>query len=184
MRTSTKKQPSAGAPLWQEAASFAARAHRFQVRKDERTPYVAHVVRVAMTVRQVFDHADPATIAAALLHDTIEDTTTDYEDLRERFGAEVAELVAHLTKNMALPEREREREYDERLARGPWKARLIKMADVFDNLSESRTKNDAAHRRKQRKAAAAAERILAITRSDTPPEMMRARDALRALLGA
>ncbi|HYE61176.1 MAG TPA: HD domain-containing protein [Phycisphaerales bacterium] len=132
-RSSPKQQPR---PLWQEAAAFAARAHRHQIRKDDKTPYVSHVFRVAMTVSQVFGCSDETVLAAALLHDTIEDTTTDYDDLEERFGREVADTVAALTKNMALPEDEREDEYDARLARADWRARLIKLADTYDNYCD------------------------------------------------
>jgi (p)ppGpp synthase/HD superfamily hydrolase len=121
---------------WQRAAAFAARKHQHQFRKDERTPYVSHVYRVAMTVRHVFNCGDPAILVAALLHDTIEDTTTDFDELSEHFGEDVAALVAALTKNMALPDAQREAEYDARLAKADWRARLIKLADVFDNLSD------------------------------------------------
>lgn len=133
---SRKARPPAR-PLWQEAAAFAARAHLHQVRKDGATPYVSHVFRVAMTVRDVFACDDPVALAAALLHDTIEDTTADYDEIAERFGAPVADVVAALTKNMALPEDEREREYDARLARADWQARLVKLADTFDNFHDA-----------------------------------------------
>ena len=53
------------------------RAHAGQVRKDGRTPYVAHCFRVTMTVRDVFGCTDPVCLCAALLHDTIEDTGVD-----------------------------------------------------------------------------------------------------------
>lgn len=125
--------------ILQDAAAFASRAHRHQVRKDGRTPYASHVFRVALTVRQVFGCEDPVVLAAALLHDTIEDTTTDYDDLHGRFGAGVADCVAALTKNMALREGEREAEYDARLARADWRARLVKLADAYDNLCDART---------------------------------------------
>lgn len=126
--------------LWQAASAFAARAHAGQLRKDGRTPYVSHCFRVAMTVRDVYQCADEVAIAAALLHDTIEDTDTDYDDVHDSFGREIADCVAALTKNMILPESEREVEYDRRLADADWRARLIKLADVYDNLSElSRT---------------------------------------------
>ena len=115
---------SRGSRLWQKAASFAARAHAGQVRKDGRTPYVAHPFRVAMTVRDVFGVEDEVALAAALLHDVIEDTTADYDDLARKFGEEVAEVVAALTKDMRKPEGVREAEYDRQLA------------DVYDNLSE------------------------------------------------
>jgi len=127
---------SRGSRLWQKAASFAARAHAGQVRKDGRTPYVAHPFRVAMTVRDVFGVEDEVALAAALLHDVIEDTTADYDDLARKFGEEVAEVVAALTKDMRKPEGVREAEYDRQLASGPWQARLIKLADVYDNVSE------------------------------------------------
>lgn len=122
--------------LWQSAASFAAQRHRHQIRKDGVTPYIAHPFRVTLTIRDVFGCDDQTLLAAALLHDTIEDTTTDYDDLATRFGTPVADTVAAMTKNMALPEKPREEAYDQQLARADWRARLIKLADCYDNLSD------------------------------------------------
>jgi guanosine-3',5'-bis(diphosphate) 3'-pyrophosphohydrolase len=102
--------------LWQQAASFAARQHQGQLRKDGRTPYFAHPVRVALTVRHVFGVDDETALAAALLHDLIEDTTTDYDDLLEMFGKDVADTVAALTKDSRLPEEQREAAYDRQLS--------------------------------------------------------------------
>lgn len=124
-------------PLWQKAASFAAHAHRNQIRKDNKTPYFAHPVRVAFTVRDVFGCEDQIALAAAFLHDTIEDTTTDYDDLAELFGTRVADCVAALTKNPTLPEPVREPAYDQGLAAAPWQARLVKLADVYDNFHDA-----------------------------------------------
>lgn len=129
--------PPGGFHLFQQAAAFAARQHRHQLRRDGRTPYVSHVFRVAMTVMHVFGCREDAVIAAAILHDTIEDTTTDYEDIEQRFGTLVADMVSALTKNMALPEPEREREYDARLAKADWRVRLIKLADTYDNFCDA-----------------------------------------------
>src|ERR1044072_1672501 len=78
-------------------------AHRPQLRKSRETPYVSHVFRVCLVVRHVFGFDDPKMLAAALLHDTIEDTATDCDDIIERFGPEVAAWVAALTKDMRLP---------------------------------------------------------------------------------
>src|SRR4051812_46252666 len=122
--------------FWQRAASVAARFHQGQVRKDGKTPYIAHPFRVAMTVRDVFGVDDPVALAAALLHDVIEDTTADYDDLEEQFGAEVADVVAALTKDMRRPNDQREAESDRQLAAAPWQARLVKLADVYDNVSD------------------------------------------------
>jgi guanosine-3',5'-bis(diphosphate) 3'-pyrophosphohydrolase len=128
--------PPLNLPLWQEAVSFAARAHRHQVRRDDKTPYIAHVVRVAFVISELFGCHEDAVLAAAILHDTIEDTTTDYDDIQHHFGTDVANLVAAMTKNMALPDAKREAEYDAQLARADWRARLIKLADTYDNYCD------------------------------------------------
>jgi len=123
--------------LWQRAASFAARSHRHDLRKDGRTPYIAHPVRVAMLVAVEFGETDPDLLAAALLHDVIEDGSTDWDELCGAFGADVADLVAAVSKDARLPESAREAAYDQQLAGAPWKARMIKLADVLDNLADS-----------------------------------------------
>lgn len=162
------------ARLWQRAASFAAWRHHGQMRKDGRTPYFAHCVRVAMTVRHVFECDDEVTLAAALLHDTIEDTTADFDDLVEECGEEVAEIVAALTKDMRLPEDEREKAYDENLAKASWKARLIKLADVFDNVI------DCPSEMTRRKAVEKAHRALKLAAND--PQAEKAREIVSELV--
>ena len=76
-------------------------------------------------------------LIVALLHDTIEDTTTDFDDIAERHGPEIAHWVACLTKNKALPELAREADYLLRLQSAPWQVQACKLADVFDNLIDS-----------------------------------------------
>jgi guanosine-3',5'-bis(diphosphate) 3'-pyrophosphohydrolase len=171
--------------FFQEACGFAARRHRFQTRKDGSTPYVAHLMRVALTVTIVFECADRVAVLAALLHDTIEDTTTDYEDVEERFGADVADCVACLTKNMALPEKERDTEYEERLSRGPWQARLVKLADCYDNLSDAGSEAKGEKPRLP-KAIEHARMALRITKDEPGPGGVtgRARAKLEALVRA
>jgi (p)ppGpp synthase/HD superfamily hydrolase len=121
------------------AASFAARAHRNQFRKDGHTPYVAHVFRVALVLQHVFGFNDAEAICIALLHDTIEDTTTDYDDLLKAFGKTVADGVAALTKDSRLPEAERDAEYHRTIQAAPWKVQVCKLADMYDNASDSAT---------------------------------------------
>jgi guanosine-3',5'-bis(diphosphate) 3'-pyrophosphohydrolase len=120
-----------------EAIAFSARAHRYQLRKDEETPYVSHVVRVAFIVRHVFGIEDERVLTAAVLHDTIEDTTTDFDEIEERFGHEIAGWVATLSKDKRLPDPEREAAYQEALAKSPWQVKACKLADIFDNLTDS-----------------------------------------------
>jgi guanosine-3',5'-bis(diphosphate) 3'-pyrophosphohydrolase len=121
-----------------EAISFAARAHRHQLRKDGQTPYVAHVFRVCLIVRHVFGIDDPRALMAAALHDAIEDTATDFDDLEKTFGREVAAWAAALCKDTRLPEEERERQYVAQLVKAPWQVKVCKLADVFDNLMDSK----------------------------------------------
>jgi len=143
--------------LWQEAAAFAGNAHRHQTRNDGR-PYVSHCFRVAMTASLIFGFDDPEVIAGALLHDTIEDCDVDYDDILEKFGRNVADYVAVMTKDMRLEEEIREIDYDKQLAAGPWQGRLIKVADVFDNLTDTLPN-------KRKKFMEKADRILFLTAS-------------------
>lgn len=166
--------------LWQQAASFAARKHLHHNRKDGVTPYFAHPVRVCLTVRQVFGCDDAVCLAAALLHDTIEDTTTDYDELSEAFGKEVADTVAALTKTASLPEETRERSYDEGLTRATWKARLVKLGDVYDNLTDANERFGAS----PKKATEKARRAIALAKVDEAahPASKRAIEAVEALI--
>jgi len=120
-----------------EAISFAARKHARQLRKDNCTPYVAHPVRVMTILATVFRVGDPEVLAAAALHDTIEDTTTDRDELTERFGERVAGMVAALSKDKRRPEPEREDEYYQTLLAAPAEVILCKLADLYDNLSDA-----------------------------------------------
>ncbi len=168
--------------LWQKAASYAAFKHRHQLRKDGKTPYIAHPFRVCMTIRQVFGCEDPAVLAATLMHDLIEDTTTDYDDIADRFGELVADLVAAMTKNATLPEARREPDYDAQLARADWRARLIKLADAFDNLSDSIASPEAGVPLEA--TTERARRAVALARNDgaAHPESARGVQALEALM--
>jgi guanosine-3',5'-bis(diphosphate) 3'-pyrophosphohydrolase len=121
-----------------EAAAFAARAHKNHLRKDNQTPYISHPFRVCLTVRQVFRFDDPQMLAAALLHDTIEDTTTDFDDIIERFGPVVAKWVAALTKDMRLQHDAREDDYAKGLAAADWQVKVLKLADIYDNAGDSK----------------------------------------------
>lgn len=165
---------------WRQAVGLAARRHRGQMRRDGITPYVAHVYRVAMNVRHVFGCDDPIALAAALLHDTIEDTTSDFDEVAWVAGVEVAEVVAAMTKNMLLPEAEREADYDLRLAQADWRARLIKLADVLDNLLDSDALGPAAHQRMLDRC----HRAIALAEHDQGPCFERALAAIHQALAS
>ena len=139
---------------------MAACAHGPQVRRDGQTPYIAHPVRVTLTLMHVFGCSDENTITAALLHDVIEDTTVDYDDLLAAFGSDVADMVAALSKDKRMIEPKREEAYDAQLARASTGARLIKLADVYDNLCDAETPE------RLRTYLPKADRALALTSDD------------------
>lgn len=131
------------------AEEFARWKHQHQFRRDGVTPYVEHPKAVMSILRDEFGVTDVDTLAAGLLHDTIEDTATDYDEVSERFGRRVADTVALLTKDKRLPEAKREKDYFAQLSRAPLAARLCKLADSLHNVRDS----DKAHRPKAEKKA-------------------------------
>ncbi|HWB11095.1 MAG TPA: HD domain-containing protein [Pirellulales bacterium] len=141
------------------AVSFAARAHEGHFRKDGKTPYIAHPLRVMTIVSRLFGVSDVETLMAAVLHDTIEDTKTDHDDLSEAFGVRVADYVAALSKDKRLAEPHREREYHDGLAAAPVAVQLCKLADVYDNLLDSIGMNQKDRRKKIDKAQEAVDRF-------------------------
>lgn len=119
------------------AASFAAMKHRDQRRKDQAaTPYINHPLALATILASEGGVADPATLAAALLHDTIEDTETTHAELVQAFGSEVADLVAQVTDDKNVPKADRKRLQVEHAAHLSPKAKLVKLADKIANLRD------------------------------------------------
>ena len=158
------------------AAAFASRKHDGQTRADGVTPYFSHVSRVAFILSYVFGVTDPEVLTAAFLHDTVEDTATDYDELAEQFGERVADYVIALTKNAMLPKKEREDEYAARLIAAPEPVKIAKLADLFDNLS------DRVNSPRIVKTTATAERLLAAFIPGMRSEVGRAAHAKVAAL--
>lgn len=142
-----------------DAISFATWHHRHQVRKDGRTPYIAHPMRVMTILGLEFGMTDPEVLAAAVLHDTIEDTNADCDDIIEHFGERVASMVATMTKDKRLADEPREDEYLEGLVAAPIEVKLIKLADVIDNLIDSKFLPLEKREKPQRKAREILERF-------------------------
>ena len=119
------------------AASFAAQKHRNQRRKDaDASPYINHPLELARVLAEEGGVTDAATICAALLHDTIEDTATTPAELEQAFGAEIAAIVAEVTDDKALPKAERKRMQIEHAPHVSDKAKLVKLADKICNLRD------------------------------------------------
>ncbi len=82
---------------FEEAICFAVEAHSGVTRKRESTPYILHPLEAAVIVGTMT--SDSEVLAAAVLHDTVEDTDTTIEEIEARFGLRVAALVASETEN-------------------------------------------------------------------------------------
>lgn len=118
------------------ALSYATEMHRDQRRKNTaRTPYIEHPITVMRILWDV-GVRDPVPLAAALLHDTVEDTAAELEDLQDLFGADVADTVAHCTDDKGLPKAERKRLTIVEAAHAPPRAQLVKLADRIANCAD------------------------------------------------
>lgn len=115
-----------------EAAAFAEKAHKGAVRKGTKIPYITHPLDSAVIISMMTD--DQEMIAAALLHDTLEDTGVTYEDLKERFGVRVAELVAECSEDKSKGWQERKETTLEKLKTADRDVKLLALSDKLSNL--------------------------------------------------
>ncbi len=119
------------------ALAFAARKHRDQRRKDaDNTPYVNHVIQVANLLSETGKETDLTLLMGAVLHDTVEDTNTTLEELRDLFGQDVADLVAEVTDDKSLPKDERKRLQIVNAPHKSLRAKKLKLADKICNVRD------------------------------------------------
>ena len=122
------------------ALAFAADKHRNQRRKDaEASPYINHPIALARVLTDAGGVTDPVVLAAAVLHDTIEDTQTTIEELRDHFGDEITAVVQEVTDDKALGKAERKRLQVEHAPRLSNRAKLVKLADKICNVRDVAT---------------------------------------------
>ena len=125
-----------------KAIRFSIKTHEIyqqQKRKGKDIPYITHPLTVGLILSRA--GADEDTIVAGILHDTIEDSTSEkkvtQEMLEKRFGVEVAELVASVTEtDKELTWEERKQEAFEHIKSFSHKSLLLKSADVINNTTE------------------------------------------------
>jgi guanosine-3',5'-bis(diphosphate) 3'-pyrophosphohydrolase len=125
-------------PLVRAALEQARSDHEGQVRNGSGgMPYIEHPVRVAALLDE---HGyGEEVLAAALLHDVVEDSETGLDELREKFGGEVAGLVGAMTDDESIDDyRQRKAEHRERLAAAPTEAMAIYGADKLTNSNTLR----------------------------------------------
>jgi (p)ppGpp synthase/HD superfamily hydrolase len=124
-------------PALREAYQLAADAHRGQTRKDGTSPYIGHPLAVARMLHEA--GLDEDTLTAALLHDVVEDSELTIDEVVERFGVSVGELVAALTDDRTIEDyAERKREHRDRVERAGPRAAAIYAADKLVNVRDMR----------------------------------------------
>ena len=125
-----------------KAISYASRIHHGQMRVDDTTPYISHPFRVTTILSVVFGIKNINILTTAVLHDSIEDTEANFDNIRKNFGDEIAENVAALTKDMRLPKKDREEEFLQELEEANVAIKLCKLADTLDNLIDTESIDD------------------------------------------
>ena len=129
--------PSADADLLRRAYVFSAREHRSQVRHSGE-PYLVHPIEVGYILAEL--ELDTSSIVAGLLHDVVEDTLTTIETVRDYFGADVAHIVAGVTKISKLQFATKEQAEAENLRKmilamvDDIRVILVKLADRLHNM--------------------------------------------------
>lgn len=120
-----------------QALAVAAHKHRDQRRKDEgASPYINHPIALADILVNEGGVTDHVVLCAAILHDTIEDTETTYEELVGAFGREIADVVAEVTDDKSLDKAQRKLLQIEHAAHASPRAKLVKLADKTSNLRD------------------------------------------------
>eukprot|EP01102_Stenamoeba_stenopodia_P020083 TRINITY_DN7723_c0_g1_i1.p1 TRINITY_DN7723_c0_g1~~TRINITY_DN7723_c0_g1_i1.p1 ORF type:complete len:208 (-),score=67.82 TRINITY_DN7723_c0_g1_i1:123-746(-) len=130
---------SSSSALLLRATTFAAEKHKNQRRKDaSKTPYINHPIGVANYIASIGGVDDPNVLVAALLHDTVEDTNTTFEEIEKEFGKKIRDIVADVTDDKALSKDERKRKQVEHAPHTSTEAKLVKLGDKLYNLRDLR----------------------------------------------
>lgn len=117
-----------------KAIMMAEKAHRFQTRKSDGSPTIGHPLAVMDMLSEFV--RDKYVLAAAVLHDTIEDTDITYEDILLKFGSKVANYVNEVSDDRSLSQVERKKAQLNNISKKSYEARLIKAADMWHNLTD------------------------------------------------
>jgi HD domain len=121
--------------LIERAILFAARKHAGQMRKGrDASPFVIHPLGVALILCVEGKVLEPHVLAAAVLHDTVENTDASFDELRNHFGVAVASIVAEVSDNKSLPREERRRLQVDTARLKSREAKLVKLGDNIHNL--------------------------------------------------
>ena len=134
-----------------DSKNFAKKKHQHQFRDDKKTPYWKHLESVVKNLKTLGIN-DSTILCGGWLHDTIEDTNTDFDDLEKKFNKKTAEIVAIVTKDTRMRKKDREISYCKQLKKGSWQAQIVKFADILANMEdlENSKKSDSDRKRQAR----------------------------------
>lgn len=137
MSTLTKGEKEAPLSLVIRALHFAASKHRDQRRKDHAcSPYINHPIALVQILVNEVQIDDEIILAAALLHDTVEDTDTLPEEIERLFGPRVRSIVAEVTDDRHLTRSERKALQIQHAPLLSREAAIVKIADKIANLRD------------------------------------------------
>jgi len=117
------------------AKNFAHEKHKNQKTINGTRPYSDHLEGVVSRLKNL-GITDKNVLCAAWLHDILEDTDVDFDQINERFGREVAVTVLSLTKDHNLPKKDVEAHYISQLKDATLHEKIIKLCDIADNLKD------------------------------------------------
>ena len=117
------------------AKKHAIKQHKGQFRKNHKTPYWHHLRDVVNNL-EMMGITDESVLCAGWLHDVIEDTSFDFDDVSKDFGKKTAQIVSDVTKETRLPKTQQERNYLKQLSGSTWQSKVVKLADILANISD------------------------------------------------
>ncbi|WP_249871404.1 HD domain-containing protein [Oceanobacillus saliphilus] len=115
-----------------KAKEFASHAHKGQTRKNSDVPYITHPIRVAKRLENAGFRDE--LVCAAYLHDVVEDTTVELEDIEREFGSEVAQIVAAHTEDKSKSWQNRKQHTIDTIKNADKEIKYLIVADKLDNL--------------------------------------------------
>ena len=143
--------------------------HAGMLRSDKITPFIKHLEDVVSRLKGL-GVTDDELLSAGWLHDIIEYTDTDFDDIYEQFGNRVAVIVSTLSKDMSLPRKRREQSYIAQLRDSSYDVKLVKLCDISANLGDlkkwntNRSKKIRQMRQKRRYASIIIDDLISDTR--------------------
>ena len=119
------------------ALSFAAHKHRDHRRKDvAASPYINHPIGLVNVLVNEGNVTDSDVIVAAILHDTVEDTDTTFDELESHFGKPIVDIIREVTDDKHLRKEKRKQQQIDKAAHSSYQAKLVKLADKICNLRD------------------------------------------------